>query len=161
MKSYPFSGNHKMDFFSEICPFQGCGDVLSYPSGKLYGVFTMPKAKTPSRPVRVKDKLAPLVARVKRKASKATKSKLPKPKSSKAKTPKAKTLKAKAAKTTAVKIKPSADDFDWYLSAKQRLSIADKREAKNPFSTERFKKLSLDLLYSTDIVDYDGEFDEY
>jgi hypothetical protein len=155
-----------MDFFSEICPFQGCGDVLSYPSGKLHSVFTMPKAKTPSRPVRVKDKLAPLVARVKRKASQASKSKPPKPKSPTAKSPKAKTtkrktLKAKAAKTTAVKIKPSADEFDWYLSAKQRLSIADKREAKNPFSTERFKKLSLDLLYGTDIVDYDGEFDEY
>jgi hypothetical protein len=126
----------------------------------------MPKAKTPSRPVRVTDKLAPLVARVKRKASQASKSKPPKPKSPTAKSPKAKTtkrktLKAKAAKTTAVKIKPSADEFDWYLSAKQRLSIADKREAKNPFSTERFKKLSLDLLYGTDIVDYDGEFDEY
>jgi hypothetical protein len=111
----------------------------------------MPKAKTPSRTVRVKDKLAPLVARVERTASKIAKSEVPKPK----------TPKAKAAKTTAVKITPSADEFDWYLSAKQRLSIADKREAKNPFSTERFKKLSLDLLYGTDVVDYDGEFDEY
>ena len=96
----------------------------------------MPKDKKPPRTPKVKDRLAPLAARVKRKA-------------------------AKSAKPAATKSTSSVTDFDWYTSAKEKLSIANKRETNGPFSPERFKKLPDDIIYVNDNLDDGGEFDEY
>ena len=96
----------------------------------------MDKDKKPSGTSKVKDRLAPLVARAKGKA-----------------------LKNK--KTTTSRSQKPLSDFDWYSHAKKRLSIADKRERSDPFSSERFKLITDDVLYGNDNSSEEGEFDEY
>ena len=96
----------------------------------------MAKDKKPPRTPKVKDNLAPLAARVKRKASKSHKS-------------------------TSTKSTSSIPDFDWYTNAKEKLSIANKREKSGSFSEKRVKKLPDDIIYGNDSFDDGGEFDEY